>query len=249
MHKQDCAYVCIYVQALTRLCVHIGAGTITPMCAYNVQAWLCLCAHIRAGTIMPICAYTWRHYHAYVCIYVQAWSRLCMHIRAGLIVLLCAYTCRPDCAYVCIHAWACSRPCVHIRAGMITPMCAYHDCASVCIYVQAWLCIFSMLSCGDENIKSTRQDQTCSTWNAWQCVCTHVKHLMRHSGQLFGTKEGKTFACSWQQSGEALHPAMPWAQKASEQQCRSQAIMPRLSGWARWCTNIESWKGLENVMF
>jgi hypothetical protein len=32
--------------------------------------------------------------------------------------------------------------------------------------------------------------------------------------------------------------AMPLAQKAREQQqCRSQAIMPRLSGQARWCTS------------
>jgi hypothetical protein len=35
-----------------------------------------------------------------------------------------------------------------------------------------------------------------------------------------------------------LAAAMSLAQKSRELQCRSQAIMPMLSGQARWCTKI-----------
>ena len=47
--RHDGAYVCIYEQACSRVCVHTCAGKITPM-------W----------------AYTNRHVSASVCIYAQA---------------------------------------------------------------------------------------------------------------------------------------------------------------------------------
>ncbi len=55
---------------------------------------------------------------------------------------------------------------------------------------------------------------------------------MRHSGH----KERHKVWVFMATIRQGLAPAMPWAQKASKQQCRSQAIMPRLSGQARWCT-------------
>ncbi len=38
---------------------------------------------------------------------------------------------------------------------------------------------------------------------------------------------------------QGLETTMPSTQAAREQQCRSQVIMPRLSGGDRWCTKFE----------
>ena len=66
---------------------------------------------------------------------------------------------------------------------------------------------------------------------------TFASMLMRHLSKLFGTKEGTKLGRSWQQSGEALK-IHALAQTTRGVQCRSQAIMPMLSGQARWCTKI-----------
>ena len=222
----DRAYVYIYLCKWLCACVH--------MCIH-AWAWLRLCVHIRAGMIAPMCAHMCRHDCAYVRIYVQAWS-----------CPMCAYSCRHDCTYVCIQAWAWSRLCVHIHAGMIAPMCAYrcgHDCAYVCIYVHAWLHICNMWACGDENIKSKQDKTKCEQLERLDTVYAHMC-------------TGMYMYHSWTQSQASslgIHgnnQARPCtshvlAQAASEQQCRSQAIMPRLSGRAaRWFTKtVASWKG------
>jgi hypothetical protein len=58
----------------------------------------------------------------------------------------------------------------------------------------------------------------------------YASMLMRHSGKLFGTKGRHKVWVFMATIRLVLETAMSLAQKASEQQCRSQAIMPRLSG-------------------
>jgi len=232
----DCAFVCIQTCTWSRLCVHIPmqmtmcmcayvhtrVGMIAPMCAYTcrhdrayvctyVQAWLCLCAHIRAGMIMP-----------YVCIFVQAWLHLCVHTGVGMI------TRGHDHAYVCIFMQAWLRLCVHTGVGMIVPMCAY-TCMPDCTYVTCGLVGMKILRANKTrpNVSNLRDLTLCMHICVQACICTILGHKVRHQVWVFMT----TIRLG-------LETAMPWAQKASEQQCRSQAITPRLSGWdARWCTN------------
>jgi hypothetical protein len=49
----------------------------------------------------------------------------------------------------------------------------------------------------------TKRDQLEMHDSAYAHTC--AKMLMRHSGQLFSTKEGIKFEHPWQQSGKALH--------------------------------------------
>ncbi len=205
---------------------------------------------------MLMCVYTWANDCAYVYIFLQAWLRLCVCIREQMIAHVYIF-CRHDHAYVCIYvqAWSCLL-CAYMHAGMIVPIRAYmhagiiapmcsctcrHDLGYVCIFVQSWLRIFSTRACGHEDIKGTRQDRMWSTWKAWQCVCTYIcKHLYEALRSVVQHK-GRHIAWAFMATiRRGLAPAMPWAQKASEQQCRSQATTPRLSGRAaRWCTKTQ----------
>ncbi len=82
----------------------------------------------------------------------------------------------------------------------------------------------------------TTQDQKWWVARIGQSMYAHIcKHVYV---TLLGIKSGTKFECSLRQSGEALNKHVQ-AQTARELQCRSQARMPRCSGWARWCT----WKG------
>jgi hypothetical protein len=165
-----------------------------------------------------------------------------MHIRADLIVPTCAYTCRPDHAYVRIHAWACSHQCVHIRASMFTPMCEYMHagmivplCAYTCRHDCAYL-VRRLVGMKILRANKTRPN-VINLKPLTLCMHKRASMFMRHSGQLFDTKVGTMLGCSWQQPGESLK-IHALAQTTRGVQCRSQAIMPMLSGQARWCTKI-----------
>jgi hypothetical protein len=69
-------------------------------------------------------------------------------------------------------------------------------------------------------------------------VCKHVDEALR---QVVWHKVRHKVWVFMATNRLGLAAAMPSAQKGSEQQCRGQAITPRLSGRAaRWCTNMES---------
>jgi hypothetical protein len=89
---------------------------------------------------------------------------------------------------------------VHIRAGMIGPTCAF---IYVCIHVWAWLCLHvhtralnitpislsSTWACGKLRAQDkTTLDQFEMHDSVYAHTCTSM--LMRHSVQLFSTKEG-----------------------------------------------------------
>jgi hypothetical protein len=75
--RHYCAYVCIYAQARSHLCVHMRAGMIALIRAgmialiragMIVSMWAYKCRHDR----FFMCAYTRRHDRAHSCIYMQA---------------------------------------------------------------------------------------------------------------------------------------------------------------------------------
>jgi hypothetical protein len=137
----------------------------------------------RTCMIAHVCAYKCEHVHDYV-----------------------AHRCANDCTHVCIHALACPCLCVHIHTDMITPMCS-SMIAPMCAYSCRHDCnLFRTLACGYENLKSKQDKTKCNQLERLGTVYAHTfaSIFMRHSGQLFGTKEGTKFACSWQQSGQAL---------------------------------------------
>ncbi len=159
------------------------------LCIY-AWAWLHLCVHICEGMITPMRAHTRRHDCIHVCIYAWAWSRLRMHIRAG--------------SYVCIYMQAWSRLCVHILVCAWLMYCT-HRCAwsHLCVHILAGI-IPSMQHAGSWE---WAQDKTkCDQLETLDILYAHACASMftRHSSQLFGTKVGTKFGCSWQQSGEAL---------------------------------------------
>ena len=150
MSRLHCAYVCIYMQAWSRLCVPI-----------------------RAGMIALMCAYTRGHDHAYLCIHAWAWSRLSVHARVGIIAPICAYTrismIAPMCA--CTRMSMMGPMCAYTRMSMIAPMCPYtrrHDRAFVHIYVQLWLCL-----CEHITAVMIWAHECMYTWS-WLCLCVHI---------------------------------------------------------------------------
>ncbi len=86
--------------------------------------------------------------------------------------------------------------CVHVRAGMISDMCAY-SCRHDCAYLAHGLVGMKILRAQDK----TKCDQLERLGSVY--AHTFASIFMRHSDQLFGTKEGATFRRSWQQSGKA----------------------------------------------
>ena len=98
--------------------------------------------------------------------------------------------------HICMQALL--RLCVHVRAGMISDMCAY-SCSHDCAYLAHGLVGMKILRAQDK----TKCDQLERLGSVY--AHTFASFFMRHSDQLFGTKEDTTFGRQWQQSGEALH--------------------------------------------
>jgi hypothetical protein len=89
------------------------------------------------------------------------------------------------------------RLCVHVRAGMISDMCAY-SCSHDCAYLAHGLVGMKILRAQDK----TKCDQLERLGSVY--AHTFASIFMRHSDQLFGTKEDTTFGRQWQQTGSAL---------------------------------------------
>ncbi len=192
----DWAHVYIFLQAWLHLCVHIREQMIACMCRHHCAYVACACRHD--------CAYVWKYVQTWLhlCVHILCslfcktlnmhtqltglWLDTCIHVET-LLSCTGSIAARWCCQIViwdgALWFWSVIKTIMtdwltaYMHADMIAIFMG-HYCAYVCIYVQAWVHICITQACGDEDIKSTRQDQTWSTWNAWQCVCTLVcKHV------------------------------------------------------------------------
>ena len=107
-----------------------------------------------------------------------------------------------------------------------------------------------MRACGNNNAKNKHDKTKSDELERHGSVYAHtrVSMFMRHSGQLFGTKEGTKFRCSWPQSGDSLkQPCFSTDSKGTAMQ--KPGNKANAFGLREVVRKVESEKGLENSMF
>ncbi len=240
-HSNTCKHCLAAITMSIRL-VQAKTHTQTHACITSQQEWppwaYTLFASRKWSKNTP---HSWAHIHTYMhhlaaitasIHLIHAHTNMSIH---SLLCVICAHT--NMLIYASLHS--------NMHYSCRLSLCVYtcgHVHPFVCMYAWAWSSIHVHIHMG---MITPLCAYTCGhdhpsvciyTW-ASSSLCVHI-----HVGLI------TLIVCTWQWAWlctcvRMLEAAMSSAQAARILQCRSQAIMPRLSCWARWCTNIESWKG------